>query len=75
MVENWKLVPGKAKDSSRRRGLRSKMAIIVIALIVMLMGADALWNYNLQRTQAEIEAREKLRCLLPKCAPCRDSSI
>ena len=54
----------------RHRGLRSKMAMFVVALIAVLMGADALWNYSLQRTQAENEAREKPRCLLPRCAPC-----
>lgn len=58
----------------RHRGLRSKMAMFVIVLIAVLMGIDALWNYSLQRTQAENEAREKPRCLLPKCAPCGISS-
>ena len=59
----WELAPKKAKASSRHRGLRSKMAIIVIVLIAVLMGADALWNYSLQRTQAENEAREKAEVL------------
>ena len=39
------------------------MAVFVVVLIVMLMGADALWNYSLQRTQAENEAREKAEVL------------
>ena len=39
------------------------MAIFVVALIAVLMGADALWNYSLQRTQAENEAREKAEVL------------
>ena len=47
----------------RHRGLRSKMAMFVVALIAVLMGADALWNYSLQRTQAENEAREKAEVL------------
>ena len=47
----------------RHRGLRSKMAVFVVVLIVILMGADALWNYSLQRTQAENEAREKAEVL------------
>lgn len=59
----WELAPKKAKAPSRHRGLRSKMAIIVIVLIAVLMGADALWNYSLQRTQAENEAREKAEVL------------
>lgn len=59
----WELAPKKAKAPSRHRGLRSKMAIIVIVLIAVLMGADALWNYGLQRTQAENEAREKAEVL------------
>ena len=59
----WELAPKKAKPPSRHRGLRSKMAIIVIVLIAVLMGADALWNYSLQRTQAENEAREKAEVL------------
>ena len=63
VARDLKLAPEKASGSSRRRGLRSKMAIIVIVLIVILMGADALWNYSLQRTQAENEAREKAEVL------------
>lgn len=59
----WELAPKKAKAPSRHRGLRSKMAIIVIVLIAVLMGADALWNCSLQRTQAENEAREKAEVL------------
>lgn len=55
----WGLAPKKAKAPSRHRGLRSKMAMFAVALIAVLMGADALWNYSLQRTQAENEAREK----------------
>ena len=39
------------------------MAMFVVALIAVLMGADALWNYSLQRTQAENEAREKAEVL------------
>lgn len=63
VARDLELAPEKASGSSRRRGLRSKMAIIVIVLIVILMGADALWNYSLQRTQAENEAREKAEVL------------
>ena len=48
---------------AHHRGLRSKMAIIVAVIIVVLMGADALWNINLQRQQAENEAREKAEVL------------
>ena len=59
----WELAPKKVKAPSRHRGLRSKMAIFVIVLIVVLMGVDALWNYSLQRTQAENEAREKAEVL------------
>lgn len=63
VARDLELAPEKASGSSRRRGLRSKMAIIVIVLIVILMGADALWNYSIQRTQAENEAREKAEVL------------
>ncbi len=47
----------------RHRGLRSKMAIFVATLIVVLMAADALWNINLQQAQAKNEAREKAEVL------------
>ena len=60
---SWEFASEKANSPLRHRGLRSKMAIFVVALIVMLMGADALWNYSLQRTQAENEAREKAEVL------------
>ncbi len=45
------------------RGLRSKMAIFVATLIVVLMAADALWNVHLQQEQAKNEAREKAEVL------------
>lgn len=59
--------PGAARDrrarKPRHRGLRSKMAIFVGTLIVVLMAADALWNVHLQQEQAENEAREKAEVL------------
>ncbi|WP_449315215.1 c-type heme family protein [Rubneribacter sp.] len=47
----------------RRFGIRFKFAVGIGALIVALMGVDALWNMGLQQRQAENEALEKAEVL------------
>lgn len=46
-----------------KRGIRFKFAVFIGAFIVALMAVDALWNIQLQRQQAENEAREKAEVL------------
>lgn len=52
---------GEAKR--HRFGIRFKFALGIGALVVALMGADALWNMNLQQQQAQNEALEKAEVL------------
>ena len=48
---------------SHRYGIRFKFAVLIGALVVVLMGVDALWNMNLQSQQAQNEALEKAEVL------------
>ena len=59
----------------RHRGLRSKMAMFVVALIAVLMGAMRCGITVSNAHRPKTKLAKKLRSLLPRCAPCGISLI